>query len=543
MRDGDGSSRSGWPKGASAARCLFEHVYFARPDSVVFGDSVAEVRRPARRAAGPRGAGRRRHRGAGTRQRASMRRSATPRVGPAVRARHDAQPLRRTDVHRAEAIDPQLRRQGEAQPGARHHRRAAHRADRRFDRARHDLAQDRAHDARGVAPPRSTCASRRRRRAGPATTASTRRAAASSSRRSSRSRRSAPSSRPIPWAICRSTGCSVRWAARARATAPPAGAATTASRSPPTTAARASSSPSAPKKRPEGRVQDEIPRNRSCSLCVDRGAGCIRTGNGRMVTCELRLARRGSRVVPRARHSYVVPPQEQNLWVPHPFSTLEAEIVENVLARHREAYSDVRESELSREDARLFQLSRKGQLRTELVRVADWTPIRCDKRTSERRDAYWLIRFFDSGSGKEITRVLARDSGLISMLAHATSESALPPFPALQVPKEFATELSEASSSSAQYVSTWGPDECNPLVPCVAWRLGAGVALVKGKRLFVVGEHSERFSVRDDLRSNLRMREVAGRIRGQGRELVSLGGDLFAAADVVTKGIAPQDSH
>jgi len=44
--DRDGSVRSVYQfAGEREARCIFEHVYFARPDSVVFGNNVAEVRK------------------------------------------------------------------------------------------------------------------------------------------------------------------------------------------------------------------------------------------------------------------------------------------------------------------------------------------------------------------------------------------------------------------------------------------------------------------------------------------------------------------
>ena len=47
-----------------SAHCVFEHVYFARPDSYVFGQSVSEVRTNLGSPAGPRGGGRGRRRGA-----------------------------------------------------------------------------------------------------------------------------------------------------------------------------------------------------------------------------------------------------------------------------------------------------------------------------------------------------------------------------------------------------------------------------------------------------------------------------------------------
>src|SRR5262249_18716052 len=43
-RDGAIVERHRLPTQVQPARCAFEHVYFARPDSKVFGDSVARVR-------------------------------------------------------------------------------------------------------------------------------------------------------------------------------------------------------------------------------------------------------------------------------------------------------------------------------------------------------------------------------------------------------------------------------------------------------------------------------------------------------------------
>ena len=58
------------------------------------------------------------------------------------------QSLRRPHVHPAAAVDPALRREGEAEPGPEHPRRQARRPRRRFDRARHDQPEDREDGAR-----------------------------------------------------------------------------------------------------------------------------------------------------------------------------------------------------------------------------------------------------------------------------------------------------------------------------------------------------------------------------------------------------------
>ena len=69
-------------------------------------------------------------------------------VGPADADGADPQSLRRPHVHPAAAVDPPLRREGEAQSGAEHPRRQARRPGRRLDRARHDQPEDRQDGAR-----------------------------------------------------------------------------------------------------------------------------------------------------------------------------------------------------------------------------------------------------------------------------------------------------------------------------------------------------------------------------------------------------------
>ena len=161
-------------------RCVFEHVYFARPDSRIFGGSVDRARRElgrrlARECPAP-----------GAELVFSVPDSSNSAAigyaeqsGTAVRARAHPESLRRPHVHPADAGDPRCEGAAQVQRGARSARGQARRDGGRLHRPRHHDARPRLARARRRCRARCTCASARRPSPVHATTASTRRAARS----------------------------------------------------------------------------------------------------------------------------------------------------------------------------------------------------------------------------------------------------------------------------------------------------------------------------------------------------------------------------
>ncbi len=125
------------------ALCVFELIYFARPDSYMEGRNLYEARRHMGMQLAARAPGGRRPRdarpGHGRAGRGGLRRG----VRHPVPRGHGPQPVQRPDVHPALAGDAPAGRQRQAQPAARGRPRpAAHRRG-RLDRARHDDQADR----------------------------------------------------------------------------------------------------------------------------------------------------------------------------------------------------------------------------------------------------------------------------------------------------------------------------------------------------------------------------------------------------------------
>ena len=122
---------------APTKRCIFEYVYFSRPDSQVYGRNVYQVRKQQGRALA-------REAPAIADIVVPVPDSGTPaalgyrgRIGNSVRDGPGAEPLRGPHVYRAARVDSPFWREDQIQPGGGTAARQANRADRRLARARH----------------------------------------------------------------------------------------------------------------------------------------------------------------------------------------------------------------------------------------------------------------------------------------------------------------------------------------------------------------------------------------------------------------------
>ncbi len=135
----EGVTRERYAPEQARSQCVFEHVYFSRPDSIVFGRPVQESREMLGRLLGARSARRRGCSGAGAGFRRNRGNRLCRRIGIAVPPGADSQSLCRADIHRAFAGHPRFRGEAEAQPGACTARRQTRGTGGRFHRARNHL--------------------------------------------------------------------------------------------------------------------------------------------------------------------------------------------------------------------------------------------------------------------------------------------------------------------------------------------------------------------------------------------------------------------
>lgn len=261
-------------------------------------------------------------------------------------------------------------------------------------------------------------------------------------------------------------------------------------------------------------------------------AGSARSGEWNLSPCtaaESAAAREAGGVGAR-EYSH-----EDPNWIPHPFSRVPSEIAANAMLLHRRAFADTPDSSLATGDQRLFSLDRDGRLRTEVEMVSDWTPGRCDPRVRSET-GFWLVRFFDRTTEREITRIVLRPEGSIARLRHASNGYSFPDLPSLAAIAEFGeSEIPGLERNSGQFVTVWGPRECSPVTPCVAWKVGSGAVVRMDDSWILVEPNAQRFSFRDDLRGENRW-STANSLNLAGQRLISLGGDLWVAGRLIEPG-------
>lgn len=224
---------------------------------------------------------------------------------------------------------------------------------------------------------------------------------------------------------------------------------------------------------------------------------------------------------------------ESPIYAPKPFPHSDAEVIEDFRYGFQRMWRGTPEVEIPPDQLRVYRGIVENRLRYRILRVNNWTPIRCLPKKQE--DAYFLLYVLDKDTGAELSRFSLAQSGLVAAWTTTPTDTALRKvYLGLAAP-----ELNEAVArvekrfgirgSRPQYVVTWGSVACALPAPCVALQSGGRAYLLQdGQELFEIGPQSRSHS-RAEMNDPARRAALHANLTTEER-LVSIGSERWVVA-------------
>lgn len=212
---------------------------------------------------------------------------------------------------------------------------------------------------------------------------------------------------------------------------------------------------------------------------------------------------------------------------PKPFPTTKEEVIENFLAYHRQAYSDMAFDQLRPDDQRFFSVVDSGRAEYEMRRIANWTPTRCKER--ERQGYYFLVQVRDSSTGTEITRFVVDEEGEVAGVLHRYMDpdpaNDIPPIPGIATAFGIMDDTgTPAKIRNVQYVTAWGSVDCTIFEPCIAFQSAGRTFILAEGNLFELELDRGTLRVRDTMGSPQAKQRFFRSLDARNERFVSIGG-------------------
>ncbi len=229
------------------------------------------------------------------------------------------------------------------------------------------------------------------------------------------------------------------------------------------------------------------------------------------------------------------------IYAPRPFPRTEAEIIEDFKYGYKKIIAG---KQVSTDQMPLAQAVDENTLAFRIPRVENWTPNRC--RPGQQMDFYLLLYVTDSSTGREVSRFVLNQSGLVAEWTtpptkEQETEAWAPIYRGAVVPK-LGDALKEVQSrygiagARPQYVATWGNPECAIVAPCVAFQSQGKVFLFGRGDLVEFSAASHTYTPTEMNATRTRRFEITRSINPQQECLVS----ITDARWVVAKKVKPR---